>query len=108
MATTLQGYNVDFMLAIASREDVLGSKKGIFGSNSSAIRKVKSNFKKRKIRDLLYYSPGLHERMFEIPPYAKNILKKPAKISTDKKPIELSSFVNRILPKNIITYTKRL
>ncbi len=73
--TYIIGYGFDFAFSLCF-EDLL----------EPTHEQLIQRFEKRKIKDLLFYSPKNHQTLFNLPPYINKILEIPCRISTDDSP----------------------
>ncbi len=73
--TFIIGYGFDFAFSICSKSDL-----------NISTNKLIERFTKRDIKGLMFYSPYIHNSLFQLPRYVKQILDTPCIISTDNSP----------------------
>ncbi len=74
--TFIPGYLLDFAFSVCSATS----------SPEISAADAKSIVKNQGLEDLKWYSPDMHESLFNLPLYAKRILEKHCQISTDSQP----------------------
>jgi spermidine synthase len=77
--TYMVGYMMDFAFALCSREPF----------PLLSFEELKRRLKEREIGDLQFYSSEMHDRLFILPGYVRNILNTQCDISTDAAPYTL-------------------